>query len=427
MKPRTKLPPARAAALAALRATLPSEFGEGEDSQAALDRILTEQAPGQRDKALATELVYGYLRLKGRIEAVLSLFLKTPESLPADLHLILGLAGYEILFLDRVPSYASVSWAVDEVRASISPKLAGLANAVLRRVGELGPEVGELPFFGKGDRQSLERFYSCPEWIIRLWEDWYGTGQVESFLQAQASPPALGVIVESEHLERDQAVAKLKTHPDLLESSGFAFAFPPGTRLPQGLPLRRGSFAARQALLALKPETWPEPVWDACCGRGGKTRVLLELGKKVGASDVHRGRIRALKAEQPKVRATVASALERVPSEIFPSRAPQTIFLDAPCSGLGVLSRRPDTKWRRSEADLAEILELQARLLDAAASNLASGGCIAYITCTLNPDENEEQVRAFLDRTPAATLTTEWTTPSDSPLNEFFYAALITK
>ncbi|MBU1612622.1 MAG: antitermination protein NusB [Proteobacteria bacterium] len=420
MKQLTDIPPARVAALDALRDVLAGD-GLGTDVQAGLDSVLKASGLDGRDIGLTTEIVYGYLRLKGRIEAILSRFLKAPEKLPEELHLILGVAAYEILFLDRVPTYASVNWAVDAVRTLISPNLAGLTNAVLRRTGDLGNEVHEKSFYGQPDvPATLARFYSCPVWIVSLWLEHFGPERTEHYLRAQVSPPALGMTVPMEHPEHDRIVVELARHPGLIEQSGPGFAFPAGTQLASfsgDLTLKSGSFAARQALMAMEPETWGEPIWDACCGRGGKTRVLLELGMRVVSSDVHRGRIRALQAELPGADAHEASVFDGAPMEAVP----ETILLDAPCSGLGVLSRRPDTKWRRREADLPELVALQAQMLDAAAANLAPGGRIVYLTCTLNRDENEGQVQAFLQRNSAFSLESEWTTSPASPLKEFFY------
>lgn len=430
MKPTANIPPARKAALAALDAALPSDDFMGQDAQAALDQAINQYELHAKDKGLATELVYGYLRLRGRIDAVLARFLKAPEKLPAEMHHILGIATYEILFLSRVPSYASVNWAVDGVREVIASKLGGLANAVLRNVDRLGNEVHERNFYGKDADapRTLAKFYSCPQWIVKLWQEAYGPVDAERLLRAQVMPAALGVTVPADHSGCDEAEKALRAHPALLENSGLGFAFPAGTQLEPfagDLTLHRGSFAARQAIMELDPKTWPQPIWDACSGRGGKTRVLAELGLEVMASDPHKGRIRALKAEQPKVPAMVASALEAPGFDA----TPQTILLDVPCSGLGVMARRPDTKWRRTEEDLAELVLLQEKLLDAAVKHLEDQpqATIAYLTCTLNPAENEEQVRRFLERHPNYVLHTQWSTPPASLLGEFFYAVRLAR
>ncbi len=423
MKAKSDIPPARKTALAVLEDIFDSKHGK--DVQAALDYALQKADLSNKDRALSTELVYGYLRLKGRIEALLAHFLKAPENLPALLHRILGLASYELLFLERIPDYASVDWAVNAVRISISPKLAGLSNAVLRNIIRLGSKAHEQNFYQSPNKiKALSQFYSCPEWIIRLWADSYKKQELEALLKAQITPPALGLSIPFDHAQKEQIHKKLASHPELLSNNGCGFAFPAGTFVEQsvnGVSLHRVSFAARQALMALEPHTWPQPIWDACAGRGGKTRILAELGLNVMASDVHKGRIAALQKLLPNIPAKITSIFDKPQFD----KQPQTILLDVPCSGLGVLSRRPDAKWRRTEQDMKQLVQLQAEMLFAAAGHFSAQAkaTLVYITCTLNPAENEEQVRNFIERFPAFTLSMEWSTPLNSPLNEFFYGA----
>lgn len=418
------LPVARAAALRALYLSL----WRAQDVQAALDGVLRELRPDPRDAALATELTYGYLRLRGRVECVLSRFLDRPGDLPEKLRLGLGLAAYELIHLDKVPAYASVSWAVDWAKGEEKGRFAGLFNAVLRRVATVAQDARE-PDFYRADADDIEflcRWHSCPEWIVRLWLAAYGRERALAYLQAQAAAPALGLLVAPGHKGRDLCRV-LAADSERLASSGRAFAFPANTPLDldaEALRLvSRQSFAAREALSVLAPGSWPDPVWDACAGRGNKTRHLDEFGKIVWASDTHHGRLKALRRDLPEVPCFRARA--DLPAPL--ARQPGSILLDLPCSGLGVLSRRPDIKWKRTPKDLRNLIRLQSAILDASWESLRPGGTLAVITCTLNPDENELLVQAFLKRTPDAALLRTWTTPHDTPLGEFFYSARLEK
>jgi len=403
----------------------------GRDAQAALDRVLTREPDlAARDAALATELVYGTLRCKTRLEYILTRFLDRPEKLPPAAMTAMTVATYELFFLDRVPARASVNWGVDAVRSACRGGLGGLANAVLRKVAALAESGLPEHFFGPDQEpETLARAYACPLWIVELWLDEYGPEATDRLLKAQMQPPALGVAVRHDQDAAESQVQQLAREPGCLAVDGLGVAFAPGaaspllSRLLAERAVVRQSFAGRQALKALEPASWPDPVWDACAGRGGKTRLLLEWQKDVQASDIHRGRIRALQKELPGVPAQAGSALERPPFD----RPARTILLDAPCSGLGTLARRPDIKWKRTEEDVDALVDLQARLLAKSWRLLAPGGQLAYLTCTLNPDENERQVHAFLADHPQATLRTEWTTPWKAPWGEFFYAALIIK
>lgn len=396
-----------------------------QDIQSALDVALSADAIDPRDVGLATELSYGYLRLKGRIEYVLSRFLKDPGRLSPKMRLAMGVAAYEILYLDRIPSYASVDWAVEFSKTKPGSRLSGLFNAVLRRVSELGDEAHGPDFYRKdaSKPEFLTRWYSCPQWLADLWVRSYGEDTARRYLEAQLKAPALGINLYG-HPEADQLYADLAGIPEVMDIEGMSFALPPGTAFedePEP-PLTRQSFAARQAIEALAPTSWDSPVWDACAGRGGKTRILLEYGLTVFASDPHKGRLSALSRDFPTVETFEANA-----ALTTPPHTPGTILLDLPCSGLGVLSRRPDTKWRRKTRDLDDLVKLQREILENAARKVKRGGKIAIITCTLNPDENELLIQRFIEDHPEVSVLKQWTTSPGSPLNEFFYAALLEK
>lgn len=421
------IPKARAAAIECLELTL----AQGLDLQEALDRVLSGARLAPRDAALTTELAYGSLRLKGRVDFLLSQFLRKPEGLPGRVRLGLLLAAYEILFLSRIPAYASVNWAVELARFEAGGKVAGVANAVLRRLFRLGRAAHAPDRFKENSNlvALFSRFYACPAWIVQLWLEAYGRERAERYLAAQIKPPALGLWLDPAHPEVPALAEALRAHPSCLAWDGFGLAFPAGTKLndlvPEGHPaVQRQSFAAREALLALSPASWPTPVWDACAGRGNKTRLLVEQGvAPLLASDVHFGRIRSLARALPLVAAFVAAADRPAPLR----RPVGTVLLDLPCSGLGVLSRRPDIKWKRRPQDLAKLALLQGRILDHAFALVRPGGVVAVLTCTLNPDENEGQIERFLARTPGARLNRTFATPPESQLGEFFFGALIGK
>jgi 16S rRNA (cytosine967-C5)-methyltransferase len=438
-----QLPPARAAALDCLHACLI----EGRDLQAALDTALSADPLSDRDAALVTELAYGYCRLKGRIDALLDRFLDPARVLPEEARLALGLAAHEIVHLDRVPAYASVNWGVDWAKGYTRAHLSGLFNAVLRRVADMAEAARTVAPYkdgAKDEAQVLARYYSCPEWIVRLWLKEYPKADAARFLKAQARPPAVGLAVDAEALGEQEALAlsrRLGAHPACIGREGLGVALKPGTALAEvtaslelseaqrGAIFRQG-FAARQALAALGPQRMKTPVWDACAGRGGKTRLLLEAGlAPVLASDTHPGRLRALARElAPAIEGGRLLAFRARADEPAPlSQPPATIVLDAPCTGLGTLSRRPDIKWKRNEADVANLAALQGRMLRRALEALAPGGTLAYLTCTLTPAENQRQVAALLAERPDASLAASWTTPPDVPAGEFFYCASLHK
>ncbi|WP_421904121.1 transcription antitermination factor NusB [Maridesulfovibrio sp.] len=402
----------------------------GADAQAVLDNALTSANLDGRDRGFVTEILYGYLRMRLRLQAVLNCFLSRPDGLPVPVLRVLGMAAYEILHMD-VPAYASVDWGVDSAKRLSRGKLGGLANAVLRKVARLAEDGADEDFFRRNSDSEIEflsAYYSCPEWIVELWVDSYGRDKAVQYLEAQICPPAAGFVLDTEDKKAKAAAVVLLAEDDYIASDGQAFAFYSGywPEVFKGLKesVTRQSYAAREALSVLDPQEWPTPVWDGCSGRGGKSRFLHSKNiSPIIASDPHKRRLAALKREVPSVAAFRASAIN-------PPLAKESIgtaLLDVPCSGLGVLSRRPDTKFKRTPEDVDSLVHLQSRILDNAWKTIRKGGRLAYITCTLNPAENEGQIGAFLKRHKDAVPVKEWTTPPDSELHEFFYSALIEK
>jgi 16S rRNA (cytosine967-C5)-methyltransferase len=445
------LPPARRAALLALERCL-----RGQDIQAALDGALAEVfAPGKDarpgnpaaalDAALATELAYGTLRRKPTLDFILATLLRDPGALPAPMRLLLAVAAYEILFLDKIPAYASTHWATEQVKTAINPRLGKVCNAVLRRVADLGPGWRDEAFLrqpplaheaaprkaGQADGPLfLARRFGVPRWLAALWLDTRGPDHTRALLAATCEAPPLGLRLRPQVPGAMERHAQLAALPSCVgaTATGVALAAPPpdlAELLADGLAVRQ-SLAGQAALEALGAASWPRPVWDACCGRGGKSLLLADAAPgTVLASDPSARRLAGLNAERRRLGVPDVAPF-RARAEAFSPRHPlRAILLDAPCSGLGVLSRRPDTLLRRTPQDVADFARVQARLLRHAATCLAPGGLLAYVTCTLTPAENEGQVDAFLTDHPRFHLKAIHTTPHDSPLGEFFFASLL--
>ncbi len=433
-RPAQALPSARALALDARTSCL-----RGQEVQPALDQALTRAAAARpldpRDAALATELVYGTLRHFLRLQYVLSHHLRNPDGLPGPMRLVLAVAAYEILCLDKVPAYASVHWATEHVKSVINPRLAKVSNAVLRAVSDLGPGADDDDFYREGaadEAEFLSRRYACPRWLTALWLHEVGPDGARSLLRAALVAPPLGLRLRLAVPGAARRLAELQAAPGCIETtdSGVALAAAPEDLpelLESGMAVRQ-SLAGQKAMLALGAARWPRPVWDACAGRGGKSFLLADAAPgTVFSSDPNARRLRGLAAERRRLGLDTVAPL-RARAEQFQPRTPlPAILLDAPCTGLGVLSRRPDATLRRTPQDVADLVAVQARLLDHAATVLAPGGALAYVTCTVTRAENQSQIASFLDRHSGFTLETEHATPLDSPLGEFFYGALLRK
>lgn len=434
------LPPARAVALECVNDILE----HGHDLQSILDSKLRGTRISMADAALCTELVYGYIRLKDRIGALLGRFLKDSSKLPPKSRIALGLAAYEMLYLSRIPVYASVDWCVHYIKKLFSPGLGKLANAVLRNLDRMGETAHDMDVVTKGMTRTdqLAVWYSCPAWIVDMWLTAYGEEQALVYLKAGISSAPVGLRVNATKPEAAALADELGAHEDCILRDGYSLLFPAGaapmgmkSMLAEGL-ISRQSMASQQVLAVTRPEVWQGPVWDCCCGRGGKTLALLEAGVPVRyASDISRERLLGMREELERLGleppfSLLRSATEPVQGEVWEeigAVAFRTVLADVPCSGLGTLSRRPDARYHRTMEGVQRLCETQAAILDNAYAQLMVGGKLIYVTCTINPDENERQIAAFLARTPKASCDLEWHTPQDTPYMEFFYTAVIRK
>lgn len=435
-KYRSQLPPARLAAIEALTSCI----DKGADIQAALDAALSSFSDDDpidpRDAALATEIAYGYLRLRYRLDFILDKHLKAPGKTPQPMRLALGVAAFEILNLDRVPAYASVDWCVNYVKHDINQRLAGVANAVLRSISRLGAEANSHDYYrqDKPERDVfLSRYYSCAQWMVKLWRKAYGERKAVALLHASTKAPPVGLRFDFSQQGAREAYDALRQHEACLATTDTGVALRRSTTVSlaaerDGLAVRQ-SLAGQEALLSLAAKDWARPLWDACCGRGGKTLLLHAMGGgPILASDPSARRTKGLKTLLEDKGITDIEVQQVGIDEDLPhDRTFPVILLDAPCSGLGVLSRRPDAKYRRSRKDVVELAKLQAKILDNAWKALEPGGTLAYVTCTMTPQENEQQIDAFLQRTEDAAIMTRFRTPEDTPLKEFFYGVTMTK
>lgn len=329
--------------------------------QALLDRALNQARLSPPDAALATELVYGTLRCEIRLDFLLGLLLRDPAKLPPRLRDLLRLSAYELGHLDRIPAHATVHNAVEAARCRFGPGLGKLVNGVLRRLPEQLAAATDPAFFAahapdaaKDPDAALALRASLPRWIVRLWRESYGEDKAVSLALASTVAPWGTLRLNAARPDVD-ALARFFLEAGAQAVGRHGFTLPPGVQTPElrtriqtlhreGRLSRQGA-GSLHALEALGLETWDEPVWDACAGRGGKTLALLEQGVPLlAASDVHTGRLRGL--AEDAARLGLACPPRFLASAAHPPLRgrPSRILLDAPCSGLGTLARRPDLR-----------------------------------------------------------------------------------
>jgi len=397
-------------------------------------------APVERN--LCSELVYGYLRTELRIAFILSRVLPRPQSLPRPLLHVLALAVYGLLFQDRVPDHAAVFSAVETVQALYGQGLARVANGALRSVQRLSEAPMHEDFYlskgaEAGCAEHMGLFYSLPLWIMGHWYKHYGRDVALQLARRSFERPWSAVRVNAQHS------AAVALREGLLASGGvevgqWGIAFAPGAqpavvcgRSLQGLQgegaLSFQSAGSQLVLEELGLYDWDKPIWDVCAGFGGKTVALLERGIAVPlATDRSMQRLAGLPGQCARL--GLACPAVALADAVKPPLAHWDGYLlvDAPCSGLGVLARRPDIR-RRPPQEAIEHESLQQSILRSLAERMHSGCQIAYITCTLRPNENEKQIEHLVRESDGLQVLRQWQTPHEHPWLEGMFGALLRK
>lgn len=387
-----------------------------------LDGELARTNLDERDRRLASELVYGVLRHRTRLDRALAAHANLKKTQTKVLT-VLRLAAYQMLFLDRVPSHAAVNDAVDAARAVGGPKVGGFANAVLRNLSRAGE-----PPLPPGD---LELAASLPRWILDELAASAGD-QLPAVAAAFADSAPLVARANPRRTTREALIAELADAG--VTATPLADA-PMALRIDGlGDPARNASFqagkwtvqdlGAQRVALAANPKPG-QRILDACAGVGGKSTHLAELVGDEGTIDAA-----DLSATKLGLCAETAARLgltsiRRHACDLLDPAAPlaaayDLIVLDAPCSGLGVLRRHPDAKWRLKPSDVPRLADLQRMLLDAVVPRLAPGGTLVYSVCTFTRAEGPAQVAALVARTGLVLVEEHRTWPPDA---DGFYLA----
>ncbi|QRY41199.1 rRNA small subunit methyltransferase B [Microbacterium hominis] len=356
-----------------------------------LPRAITRAGLTGPDAGLATELTYGTLRREGTYDAIIADAARRPV---ADIDPAVRdalLLGVHQLVAMRTPAHAAVNETVRQVRKAVGASAAGFANAVLRRVSERTPDEWDerLAAGARSDDERLALRYAHPVWVIRAFRRALAAesraDELEALLAADNAAPVVTLAALPGLAHRPSDAAPTPYSPLGFRSAGGD----PGALVAASGGLVRvqdeGSQLAALALSRALPVAPGERWLDLCAAPGGKTAVLaaeaLAHGAELEANELS-------PARAPLVRDSVASVPLEVPvsEEDGRTRAARgrydRILVDAPCTGLGALRRRPEARWRKQPADVPELAALQTELLDAAIAALRPGGIVAYVTCS---------------------------------------------
>jgi 16S rRNA (cytosine967-C5)-methyltransferase len=358
-----------------------------------------------RDRDFLRALVKKTLRGAIRLDHVLQRHLDKPAaSLDPPVLAALRLGAAQLLLMDRVPAHAAVGETVAAARL-FAPKAAGLVNAVLRRVSarEKKPGVVRLPP-GADPIARLALETSHPEWLVKRWVAAFGEADAQGALEADDVDAPTDLLADPRAGSLDEIEAALAEGGVTVQRSPWAplaLTVTGGNAVSHPL-VSGGALAvvdvAAQALAALLPPS--EIALDLAAAPGGKTRALLASGRAQRVVALERTASRAARLASNLVaagrRASVLVVRADAGAPPLPRESFGAVLLDAPCSGTGTLRKNPEIRLRLAPGDLARFAQTQARLLDAALSLLSRGGALLYVTCSLEPEENEEVVDRVL-------------------------------
>lgn len=341
-------------------------------------------------------------RLRGRLDHLVHRHVRGgPERLEEPVREVLRLGAYEALYMDGVPAYAAVSQAVEQARATSGRGAAGLVNAVLRRVASDGDDPERFPRSDADPGGFLEAWGSHPRWLVDRWLARWSAAEVRRLVEEDNSRPRLHLVPldgDAEGAARALGEAGIEAHPVGRGTDCVVVAS--GTAPAAALAVRPAVVQDPGANLVVRYADPPPgtKVADLCAAPGGKALALSAGASYTVACDPSEVRMRLLKDNAGRTGARVGMVVAdgRRP----PLRGADVVLLDVPCSGTGTLRRHPDARWRLDEPAIARLAALQSDILDGAAPLVPPGGLLVYATCTLEPEENEAQVEAFLARRP---------------------------
>jgi 16S rRNA (cytosine967-C5)-methyltransferase len=374
-----------------------------------LNTTIEKHELSAKDVGLLTELTYGTLQRRMALDYYLEPFVKDNKKLANWVHHLLRLTLYQMVYLDRIPDRAAIYEAVEIAKIRGHKGIASLVNGVLRSIQREGlPSMEKVSDPNK--RLSLET--SHPEWLITRWVNQFGYEKTKEMCEINLTAPLQTARVNTTKISRDECVAILEEDGYHIEKSPF---IPEAIRSLKGnlastISFKYGMFTIQDessmlAAYALGAEQ-NEFILDACAAPGGKSTHIAEKMNNTGeviSVDLHQHKVRLINDNAKRL------GLENIKTSISDSRHLQEkfktesfdrILLDAPCSGFGVMRRKPDMKYTKTEKDIERLSTIQQDLLMSVSPLLKKGGILVYSTCTVDKEENENTVKTFLDKHP---------------------------
>ncbi len=373
-------------------------------SDVLLDSKFQNSSLSKADRSLAVEIVYGTLRWQKHLDWLLAWFYRGEwERLAAAIRCNLEMALYQIRFLDRVPSYAVVDEAVRMARQDGGERQAALVNGLLRNILRQ-KTLPEPPDVADDPAAAIAIRYSHPEWLVRRWIDAFGPERTIQICASNNERPSVGVRVNPLKATRESVLSVLESdgfdvEPSLLLDEMLVLS--KSGEIAQTKLFRDGAISIQDVSAALVAHLIdPQPgevILDVAAAPGGKSFHLAERSggqARILSMDIHHTRLRKIRETGRRLGFDCVNTLV-ADGRALPVRTADKILIDAPCSGIGVIRRRPEIRWRMQESEITKLNQIQRDLLETSAEILKPGGVLVYSTCTVIPEENRLMVEAF--------------------------------
>lgn len=389
---------------------------DGAYANVVLQQTIGAHSLSDVDRRFFTELLYGVLRRRNYLDAVIKHFTKRPvKKLSPLVAEILRLGVYQLLYMDRVPVSAAVNESV-KLAKKMTKGMERLVNAVLRNTDRQRDDIA-IDALAQNETERWSYIYNMPLWLLQRWRQDYGDEETLGLCAYFNETPRLTARVNALKSDVDGCLQALLASGWMARKTG---------RLPEAIYIDKhvgslesapavvdGSLAfSDEASMAVAHVVDPQPgdtVLDCCAAPGGKTMHMAALMENTGeiiAGDIHEHKLDLMRQNAARLGVTIAKFTlqdaTKLPTD-YEGRFDR-VLVDAPCSGLGILQRKPDMRWRKTEAVLTELPPLQAAILARAATTVKPGGILVYSTCTINSGENEDVVNDFLESHPEFTL-----------------------
>lgn len=357
------------------------------------------------DRAFATEIIYGTIRWKLKIDYCIQKFTMTKiQDISTWALICIRTAIYQVFFMDKVPESAAVNVAVELVKIR-DERATGFVNGILRNILRNKDEFNKIGVNNKTKRLSIE--YSHPEWFIRKFREIYGEEFIINLMKVNNTPPELTVRANTLKINRDALIKRLdeqgiSAEAGRLDESVILNGF---SMIEKSDEFNNGYFIFQDesSMLASRILS-PEPddvVIDLCSAPGGKTTHMAQLMRNRGeilAFDIHPHKIELINENAKKLGIEIINAYIGDAAVFNEELADygNKVLVDAPCSGLGLIRKKPEIRWNITENDIKELQKLQIKILNNASKYLKIDGVLVYSTCTITVEENEEIISEFL-------------------------------